>query len=144
MTTTFRSDIAGGLHTILTGFAAANPTLLRRAFRARPASWTTDTPCAWVETRNETVTHDSGLRMRAMTPSVVVVDRLTDNIETMDRMDDLVDALLDYLTANPHIASNTVWDQLTITDETDQLPDGSWITAVRFSFGNVNVREGRS
>lgn len=144
MTTSFRSDIAGGLYTILTGYVAANPTLLRRAFRARPASWTTDTPCAWVETRNETVTHDSGIRTRTMTPSIVVVDRLTDNVETMDRMDDLVDSMLDYFTANPHITANTIWDQLAISDETDQLPDGSWVTAVRFTFGNVSAREGRS
>lgn len=143
MTTTFRSDVAGGLHSILSAFAVANPTLLRRAFRARPSSWTTDTPFGWVETRNETVRHDSGLRMRTMTPSVVVVDRLTDNIETMDRMDDLVDALLDYFTANPHITANTAWDQLTITDETEQLPDGTWISAVRFTFGDVIIREGR-
>jgi hypothetical protein len=143
MATTFRSDIAGGLHTILLAFVAANPTLLRRAFRARPASWTTDLPAAWVEVRNEAITHDAGVRTRTMQPTVLVVDRLTDNTETMDRMDDLVDALLDHFTANPHITPNTVWDQLAISDETEQLTDGSWVSAVRFTFGNVSAREGR-
>lgn len=143
MVTTFRSDIASGLLTILEAFITANPTLLRRAYRARPASWNTDLPAAWVETRNEVVAHDSGVRTRTMTPSVLVVDRLTDNTETMDRMDDLVDALLDHFTASPHITTTTIWDALSVTDETEQLPDGSWVTAVRFTFGNVSIREGR-
>lgn len=143
MTTTFRADTVAGLLSILNDFISSNPTLLRRAFSARPASWTTDTPVAWVETRGETVAHDSGLRMRTLQPQVVVLDRLTDNVETMDRMDVLVDTLLDAFSANPHISSNTAWDQLTVSDEVEQLPDGTWATVVRFTFPNVMAREGR-
>lgn len=144
MTTTFRGDIADGLKTLLDSFKTANPTLLRSTFLAHPPSLNVDLPAGWVETRNESVAHVAGIRTRTMSPTVVVADRLTDNAETMARMDDLVDALLDHFTTTPHIVAGTIWDSLTISDELDQLPDGSWMQQVRFAFGNVSIEEGRN
>lgn len=143
MPSTFRADIAGGLVTILTAYQAANPTLLRSVHSARPSRYTGDMPFAYVETRNETVAHDAGLRTRTMTPTVVVVDELTDNGETMGRFDVLVDSLLDWFTDNPHITPNTIWDQLSITDDYEEVGDRLF-AAARFSFGNVTAREGRT
>ena len=142
-TSTFRSDIAGGLLTILQGFQTANPTLVRSTSRARPPSYNIDLPTAFIETRPETVAHANGIRTRVMSPSVTFVDRLTDNVETMDRMDDLVDAALDYFTANPHITPNTVWDALTIADGLED-DGGSRFQAVTFTFGNISIIEGRT
>ena len=143
MTTTFRADIADGLRDLLDSFKSANPALLRSSFLAHPPSLNVDLPAGWVETRNEAVSHASGIRTRTMSPTVVVADRLTDNAETMGRMDALVDALLDHFTDNPHIVAGTIWDALTITDELDQLPDGAWMQQVRFTFTNVEIEEGR-
>jgi hypothetical protein len=140
---TFRNDIAAGLLTILQGFAVANPTLVHSTFRSRPPSLDVDLPTAFVETRPETVAHANGIRTRTMNPSVTFVDRLTDNNETMTRMDVLVDAAMDYFTANPHITPSTVWDALTTTDLS--LNDGgSMFLAVTFTFGNISIIEGRT
>jgi hypothetical protein len=78
-----------------------------------------------------------------MQPSVVVVDAGGTNVEQMDRFDDLVDALLDHLTQNPHITPNTVWDRLTVEDYAEEIGD-QVRPAVRFTFGNVSIQEGRS
>jgi hypothetical protein len=142
-TSTFRNDMAAGLATILAGFMAANPTLVSSTWRARPPSLNVDLPTAFVETRPETVSHANGIRTRTMTPGVTFVDRLTDNNESMTRMDVLVDAAMDYFTANPHITSNTVWDALTTADHLED-EGGSIFLAVTFTFGNISIIEGRT
>jgi hypothetical protein len=140
--TTFRADIVTGLYTVIANYATAHPTLLVRAFRARPESFA-DLPCAWVETRNEAVVHDSGIRTRTMTPTVVVTDRLTNNAEVMARLDPLVDGLLDAFSAVPNLATGTIWSQVSIADTFEQIGD-SIFQSVTFTFPNVTIQEGRS
>lgn len=139
--TTFRNDIAAGILTVLNTFIAANPTLLLRAYRARPESMP-DLPAAYIENRPEEITHDSGTRTRTMTPSVVVVRRITDNAETMAAFDTLIDLLVDAFTDSPQFATGTIWSRMTVTDEDAPLGDYDF-AAVRFTFGNVSVMEGR-
>ena len=143
MATTFRADVAGGLVTILTAFKTANPTLLGSVHRARPEGYTGDYPIAFVETRNEAIVHDAQTRTRLMTPSVAIVGEYRLNAEHMDAFDDLVDALLDHFTTYPHITPNTVWDRMTVEDYTEEIGD-ALRPAVRFTFGNVSIQEGRS
>jgi hypothetical protein len=146
MPSTFRTDITAGLVTILDAFIAANPTLLRRSERARPASVVGDLPIAFVDTRPESIVHDSGTRTRTMTPSVLVVNSIGDNAETVIAFDSLVDKLVDHFTDYPHITPNTIWSSMSVDDET--YSEGEefvrYFHAVRFSFGNVSIQEGRS
>ena len=143
MATSFRTDVGDGLLAILNAFIAANPTLLVRAYRARPSGPIADLPMAYIEGRPERVTHVQGVRTRTMTPSVVVIDRNTDNAETMARLDVLVDALLDAFTAEPHVTPATIWDEMTIADEPFDVGETEF-AAVRFTFGDLSIAEGRS
>lgn len=141
MASTFRQDLITGMLAMLNAYIAANPTLLVRAFKVRPGNLVaTDLPCAYIDLRPETIAHAAGVRTRTMSPSVVVVDRLTDNAETLTRLDSLTDALVDWFTGYPHIVAGTVWDQMTVGDES--VSEGT--EAVRFTFGNIEVIEGRN
>jgi hypothetical protein len=142
MATTFRTDVCDGILAVLTTYAAAHPDQLVRAYRARPASMP-DLPAAYIENRPESISHSQGVRTRIMTPSVVVVRRITDNAETMAAFDTLVDGLVDAFTAVPQFASDTIWSELTVADE--DAPFGDYdFAAVRFTFGNVSIDEGRT
>ena len=144
MPTTFRQDIVAGLVTILDGFKTANPTLLRHTFSARPPGFNTDLPCAFVGPRPETATHSQGIRTRTLSGlSVSFVDRLTDNAETMTRMDVLVDAFADYLTARPHVIPGTIWNTWTVIDEQLDIGDGRALQVVTFTLPDLSISEGR-
>ena len=143
MTTTFRADVVAGMTTMMVAFIAANPTVIRRHFRRRPPSSNTDIPFTYLDLRPETITHVSGLRERLMAPSVVAVFQLTDNLQTADVQDTTTDLLVDWFTDYPHIVAGTVWDELTVSEE--DAPDGETSrTAVRFTFGNISIHEGRT
>lgn len=140
--TTFRTAIADGILSVLNTFIAANPTLLLRAYRGRPSS-SPDDPYAYIENRPEDIGHDVGTRTRTMTPSVVVVRRITDNAETMARFDTLVDLLVDAFTASPQFTGGTIWSRMSVSDE--DAPWGDYdFAAVRFSFANISITEGRT
>jgi hypothetical protein len=68
-------------------------------------SQVSETPAAWIGEITETLQHTSGVRFRRFSIPVIVVDVLADNSETMNRIDDLVDELIDEFTANPHAVS---------------------------------------
>jgi hypothetical protein len=143
MATTFRVDVVTGFGTMMTAFIAAHPTVIRRHFRRKPPSSNTDIPFTYLDLRPETITHDSGLRQRLMSPSIVAVFQLTDNLETADTQDAATDLLVDHFTSYPHIVTGTIWDQLTVSEEA--APDGdTQRTAVRFTFGNISILEGRT
>lgn len=138
MPTSFRQDVVAGLVTILEAYKTANPTLLRHVFDVRPQGPVSDFPYAYVALRPESIRHASGTRTRTMQPSVVVVDTLASNGETYDRFDVLVDGLVDQFTAYPHIVANTIWDEMSVAEE-----DTPGFAAVRFTFSNVEITEGR-
>lgn len=147
MTTTFRQDVTAGLVTVLDAFKASNPTLLRRVERARPPSVLGDLPLAYVDTRAESITHAVQIRTRTMRPSVVVVSPMADNEETVVRHDVLVDALVDHFTDNPHIIGNTVWEDMTVSDEDFSVETATGdrhFYATRFTFEDVTAQEGRA
>jgi len=141
MATTFRTDIADGILSVLNTFIAAHPTLLLRAHRSRPESFP-DLPAAYIENRPEDITHDSGIRRRRMSPSVVVVRRITNNDEAMTAFDTLVDLLVDTFTDNPQFTADTIWSAMTVADE--DAPFGEYdFAAVRFTFPDITIMEGR-
>jgi len=138
---TERSDLVNGLLAMLDAFIAANQTLLVRRFKVRPPSLVTDTPCAYIDLRPASVSYDSARRITQFTPSIVFVDRLTDNGETMDRFDRLIDAFQDHLALYPHIVAGTAWSTGTWADESETLgdPEGRTVpaAAARWTFGPI-------
>lgn len=143
MTTTFRVDIRAGLVTVLEAFKTANPSLIGAVLTARPEGFTGDYPIAFVDSQPEAISHTAGVRTRTMTPAVAVVAEKTLNAEEQARFDALVDALLDWFTANPHIITGTIWDRMTVEDYAEVIGE-QYRPAVRFTFGNLSIAEGRS
>lgn len=143
-----RVDLVTGLLAILDAFIAANPTLLRRRFTVRPPSLVTDLPAAYIDLRPYTVHYDSAMRDLVASPSVVFVDRLTDNGETMQRMDSLIQAFTEHLDGYPYLTSgNAVWSDGTWSDETENLghPEDrdAPMLAARFTFTDVLIKDPR-
>jgi len=142
---TFRSDVRAGLYADLVAFKAANPTLLPGdVYKVRPGSLVA--PCAYVGSLNEpTITQSggagSGVRQRAMAAQVVLVQRLIVPDETGEAMDDLVDAFLDYMDANEHIAGGII---ATVATQDVELDFAGTIYSATIVTHRVEIAEGRS
>ncbi len=96
--TTFRSDAVAAVRTVLLAQQTATPTLLRAVYSARPGSFP-ETPCAYIANRDEDIAYTAQTRTRTATGlTVVIVDTLIDASEEGDRMDDLIDLLVDRFT----------------------------------------------
>lgn len=143
MTTTFRKDTRAGLYGLLTGFKAANPSMLGSALTARPEGFTGDYPIGFVESQPEQISHTAGVRTRLMTPTISIVAEKALNAEEQDAFDLIVDAFLDYCTANPHIVTGTIWDRMAVEDYDEAIGE-QYRPAVRFTFGNLTIQEGRT
>lgn len=143
MTTTFRTDARAGLYALLTGFSAANPSMLTGTFTVRPEGFTGDYPIGFVDLLSETVTHTSGVRTRTMTPSVVIVGESRLNAEHVAQFDVIADTFLDYATAVPHIVTGTIWDRMSVEDYDETIGE-QLRPAVRFTFANLSIQEGRT
>jgi hypothetical protein len=148
LNTTFRQDIRAGLRTVIGGFKTANPTLLRQIWNTRPDSFTVgELPAIVLGSMSETAATSQGIRTRGGTlVTFDIVDRAPDNEEASNRMDLLVDALWDLLTANPHMASATsLVTPIGITDnDGGNIAEGvnlNWISNT-FAF-EVQKAEGR-
>lgn len=99
MTTTFRSDAVGAVVAVLQAQQAATPDKLRAVYSSRPGSFP-ELPCAYVGNSDERITYSGQLRTRTMVGmTAVLVDDLADSIETGDRLDVLVDLLVERFTA---------------------------------------------
>lgn len=105
--TGFRQAIHAGILSTLQAFQSANPTILRKVWHARPGSFNLgELPCAVLGDFTETITTMNGVRQRIFNGfTVQIVDRAPDAQEADDRMNFLVDAILDPLTAAFHMAS---------------------------------------
>jgi hypothetical protein len=144
-TTTFRRDVTERLAALAEDFKNAPPTLLLRVYKRRPTGFTPDLPAVYVGSKNETITHTSGLRQRTMEPQLVLVGNPTGAPdEIADEVDTLVDYFLDYITVHPHaISSNTVTQVTTIRDVELEVDDVVYPAAV-LTLGDTIALEGRS
>lgn len=146
MATTFRVDTRAGIVTAVDAFIATNSTMLAVVHTSRPTRFSGDMPFAYVDLLGEEITHDSGTRTRTLQPSVVVVSRPLENAQQTAAWDLLVDALVDHFTDYAHISPNTIWDAMTVTDESEEIESEQGVRtfpAVRFRFNNVSAMEGR-
>ena len=147
--TTFRSDLVAALKTVLDAQVTATPTQLRAVYRARPGAFS-ELPCAYVGSRDERITYTAGQRTRTFAGlSVVLVDTFTDGTEVSDRMDDLVDLLVDRFTTNyAAVAGGGSITQLSsVTDTELELagPSGPVVyRAAILGFDGTFVGEGRT
>ncbi len=139
MTTTFRADVKAGIGTMMQAYIAANPTLLKQHHDEKPAAFT-NTPCSYLSTRDERVAYDQGTRERVMSPSVTVVK---DGRQTVASFDALVDSLMDHFQIYPHIVAGTIWDRMTVEDYDETIGE-QLRPAVRFTFANLSIQEGRT
>jgi hypothetical protein len=143
MATTFREDIVTGIMAVLNAYVAANPGRLARAYRMKPLNVVAgDLPAVYIEGRPESITHSEGVRTRTMSPSFVLVDRVADPGETTDRLDPLVDDLVDAFTAVPQLVTGTIWEDMTVTDIPVVIGEAE-LAGVRFVIGDVSISEGR-
>lgn len=105
--TTIRNDAVAGLYGLLTGFQAANPTMLNSAFRSRPAALG-DRPLAFVGPRPEQINHTGQVLFQRMPRFSVVFVWASgaDQRELADVRDDVIDAFIGYAMERPHAVSN--------------------------------------
>lgn len=146
MTTTARQDLVAGTMGVLVAFRIAHPTLLHGIYSARPGSF--DPPAAFLGPRDEAIVHTSGTRQRTFGGfTVVLVDAFGDNEQTVDRLDVLVDGLVDAFTAAKLQFSGGRLQMTAVIDgELDQGgPEAvNRYRAVTLLFGETVVMEGRS
>src|ERR1035437_296620 len=77
--TTFREQLVAGIMSVLTQFIAANPTMLRKIYGARPGSLAgSELPAAYIGSRDATFTYPNQMRQSHITVIVGVVDAVPD------------------------------------------------------------------
>ena len=139
-----RVDLVAGITTMMTAFISAQPTLLKRHFRARPESAVKDWPCSWLDLRPEDVSYDASMRDRTFTPSIVFVAGQGDNDQQMTLLDSLVDAFTDHLDSYPQLMAGSVWSDGSWSEESISLGDGTSVPGVRWTFAPILSKRGRA
>lgn len=123
MATSFRSDIVAAIRAVLVARQAASPTLLRAVFTSRPGAFG-ETPLAYIGGRDERITFAGQTRTRTFSGlTAVVVDSLPDASEEADRMDDLIDLLVDDFTAAVRVGGGLL--QVTSVSDADIVLNGA-------------------
>lgn len=121
MTTTYRADKRTAYAAGLASFANtwngthSDKAKIIQISRIRPATF--NPPTIYVGLFSEPlIANREGVRTRMARDQLVLVQGLYDNGETADRQDPLVDAFLDWLTANPHLIPETVTEPVATED----------------------------
>lgn len=144
--TGFRQALQAGVLSVVTAFAAANPTIVRTIRGVRPLSYAnTELPTFYLGDMSESITHVQGVRTRAFGGfSAFLVDNMGSPDESNNRMNFAADVLTDLFTANLHAASGRSILQHTATLDTE-VPNGEGVLpALEFQFGETSVAEGRT
>jgi hypothetical protein len=126
MATTFRQDVVAALVVILRAQATATPTLLRKVWTSRPGTYN-ELPLAYIGPRDETITWDAGTRTRTMDGmTVIVVDNfVSDAGQVGDRMDELVDLLVDRFNTQTSAAVPSAIIELVGTTDTEVVVENT-------------------
>lgn len=144
MATTFRYDVSQAALALMESFKTANPTLLGYAFLVRPTHFNRDLPTGYLGGRPETARHSEGVRTRTLNGlSFTFVDDPGDSMENAARMDQLVDAFADHLTAAPHIMPGTIWNTWTVLDGFELIGETTVLPNVTFTIPDLSIAEGR-
>ena len=111
--------------TLLDGFKAANPTMLKQTYPGRPLS--IFAPSAFIEAIDEAdITYTPAGMQRTPAVRVRLVQGAFDSADTVDSSDLLVDAFIEYVVDNRHAAGpNTLFLVESVDDEAGWFPE--WI-----------------
>jgi hypothetical protein len=146
--TGFRQALQSGVSSIVTTFAAANPTIIRSIRTVRPLNFANvELPCFFIGDMSESITHSQGIRTRMFDGfSGFLVDAPGSVDESNDRMNFAADVLTDLFTANPHAASGrSIFQHVATLDTQEQDANGAnTYPALEFRFAEAVVAEGRT
>jgi hypothetical protein len=139
-----RVATVSGLKGLLDAYRASNPSLLIATHTTRPPSFNKGVPAAWVGSRSEPrISHDSGTRTRIVDWTIGVVDEITDNEETMGRLDAVVDGILDLITDTPHVVTGAITSVVSITSDEEEAAASGVYYAKAVLRGRTEIIEGR-
>ena len=140
--TSFRADTRDGVYGLLTGFKAANPTLLLHVYRRRPGSFPDDR-FGYVGSMPETMEPRTLLSQRNLTPTVVLGMKMKEPAsEQADAMDELVDAFITYANARPHAISSQTVCVVRAVEDVELEAEGTFYPAAVVTFDTIAL-EGR-
>lgn len=138
----WRGDVRDSFKAGLDAFLVANPTIVTHVYSARPAA-IIDARVIFIGGIAETILLDQGLRQRSAEITLVCTRSLGANTEVVDDLEDLADALIDYLTSNPHLPG-ALTVQAPVRSTTTELPDsGTFLPAVAI-VARADIQEGRT
>lgn len=137
----WRGDCRDSFVTSLTAFKAANPTLVEHIHRARPPMLP-DNRSIYVGNIVEQIRHDSGTRARTAQVELWCCRHLSDNAESTDDLEDLADALVDWLTTNYGL-TGTLTVQEPVSTATGEVLDGATPTPAVLVISSALVQQGR-
>lgn len=140
----WRSDVRDNYVTTLTAFQAANTTLLDRVYRKRPEA-ITDTRAVFVGQISEVISLDSGTWSRVVDVSIVCSIHLSDNAETGDNLEELSDALIEWLAADAQahaLGAHTEQHPVRSTDV--DLVEGAIVIPAISITCRASIQQGRS
>lgn len=143
--TAFRQVLSAAIVSLVTTFAAANPTIIRSVWTTKPNLSNAEMPCFYIGDLAESITHMQGVRTRTFSGfSAYLVDNPGATDESSARLDFAADALVDLFTANPHAASGRSIFQHVGTNDIES-PDGVIpLPGLELLFAETTVTEGRT
>jgi hypothetical protein len=137
----WRGDLRNTYIASLSLFKTANPTLLDHIYEARPNDLP-DRASIYIGGISENIRHDSGTRQRRAEVTLVCARHLGDNEETIDDLEDLADALVDWLTTNYGLTgTHTV--QEPVRTLTAEILDGATPTPAIAVVTSALIQQGR-
>lgn len=139
----WRSTTRDAYFTALQAFQAANSTLCDRAYRTRPTALA-EKKSVFIGGISEDIALDSGTQRRVISVDLVAAVTLADNDETVDMLDDLADALIEYFAANAqaHVLSEDTVQQPVRSQSVELDEGGAIIPAVAITC-SASIQEGR-
>jgi hypothetical protein len=138
----WRGDVRDFFEAGLNTFQAANPTLVTHIYSARPASLT-DARIVFIGGISEEIAHDAGTWRRAAEVTLVCARALGENTEVIDDLEDLADALVDYLSQTPHLTGGLTYQE-PVRTVTTELPDGGTFLPAVAVVARAYIQQGRT
>jgi hypothetical protein len=140
----WRSEVRDNYTLTLEAFQAANTSLLDRVTSARPASLA-DTRSAFVGGISEDIDLDSGTWRRQVSVDILCAIHLSDNEETTDKLEELADALVEWLAADDRahvLGAHT--EQHPVRSASVEISDGGIIVPAVAISCRASIQQGRT
>jgi hypothetical protein len=140
----WRRLVRDGATATLTAFQAANPSMVDHVSSARPAGLT-DRRNVFVGAINESIDLDFGTWRREAEVDVVCSMPLGDNEETVNNVDEMADALIEWLAADDRahaFGANTTQEPVRSTSV--EIQDGGTIVPAVAITCRARIEQGRT